>query len=107
LRLSIIDDKPGCIMNRNSLRYLVPACLGFVLAAAIWAQTPTPTPSEADSKAWQHLAFEHDGGSVTGDRELGRKINELGRGGWELVDVETVTEAGTTSKTVFYFKKPL
>jgi hypothetical protein len=73
----------------------------------MWAQTPTPMPNTAGSTPWQHLTFEHEGRTVTGDRALGRKINELGRGGWELVDVETVVEAGTTIKTIFFFKKPL
>lgn len=55
---------------------------------------------------WQHLSLTHTIGD-TPKSELGKSINKLGREGWELVSVENITESGTTTKTVFYFKKPL
>ena len=64
-----------------------------------------PTTEEALSQ-WQHLALTHDGKDLGGG-DLARQINEVGRKGWELVSVETYTESGTTTKTVFFFKKPL
>ena len=60
---------------------------------------PTPT-------AWQHLALTHNLGE-TPKSELAASINKLGREGWELVSVGNIAESGTTTKTVFYFKKPL
>jgi hypothetical protein len=55
---------------------------------------------------WQHLALAQVIGE-TPKSELARSINKLGREGWELVSVEGVTESGSTTQTVFYFKKPL
>ena len=55
---------------------------------------------------WQHLSLTHTIGD-TPKSELEKSINKLGREGWELVSVENITESGTTTKTVFYFKKPL
>jgi len=56
--------------------------------------------------AWQHLALTHALDDAP-KSELARSINKLGREGWELVSVENIAKSGTTTKTVFYFKKPL
>jgi len=55
---------------------------------------------------WQHLALTQTIGETPAN-ELARSINKVGREGWELVSVESITKSGTTTKTVFYFKKPL
>jgi len=55
--------------------------------------------------AWQHLALTHPLDDAPS--ELARSINKLGREGWELVSVANIAKSGTTTKTVFYFKKPL
>ena len=60
---------------------------------------PSPT-------AWQHLALTNVIGE-TPKSELAANINKLGREGWELVSVDSLAESGSTTKTVFYFKKPL
>ena len=84
----------------------------FVATVAyVWAQAPAtptrPTPAEKPiSRTWEHLAFEHAGASIKGDPELAQQINRLGNEGWELVDVEMTSEAGTTRGKTFFFKRP-
>jgi hypothetical protein len=60
---------------------------------------PSPT-------AWRHLALTNIIGE-TPKTELAANITKLGREGWELVSVDSIEESGTTTQTVFYFKKPL
>ncbi len=55
---------------------------------------------------WQHLSLTQTIGD-TPESEPAKSINRLGREGWEPVSVGNISESGTTTKTVFYFKKPL
>lgn len=85
---------------RNTLVAII--AFSFAALSVVWAaDRSSATPSEG----WQHLAM--DAGSSTKDSELGKKINELGRDGWELVTVTPVQEQGSTAKFIYFFKKPL
>ena len=55
---------------------------------------------------WVHCALTYAIGE-TPQNELASSINKLGREGWELVSVGNISESGTTTKTIFYFKRPL
>ena len=56
-------------------------------------------------RKWRHLAFTVDAkDGRTG--EAARQINQIGSDGWELVDVESLTNGGTTTKVVYCFKRP-
>jgi len=75
------------------------------MAVRVWAQDRGGGRANTRASAWQHLALTH----VIGDpgNELASNINKAGREGWELVSVGNIMESGTTTRTVFYFKKPL
>jgi hypothetical protein len=92
-------------MKRNAVAVLVVICLAIVSFAGLFAQTADTDTPPAAKVTWQHLALTHDAKKAT-DQPLGRQINQLGREGWELVDVETIIEQGTTAKTVYFFKRP-
>jgi hypothetical protein len=77
-----------------------------LVAVQTWAQSPSGSREKPLAMAWQHLALTQTIGETPAE-ELARNINKLGREGWELVSVGNITKAGTTTKTVFYFKKPL
>ena len=83
---------------------VVLACLA--LAVALLAQVIAIPRADAQPApaAWAHAALPHDGADLGAD--LGRQINRMGDDGWQLVDVAVIVENGTTTKTVYYFRKP-
>ena len=56
--------------------------------------------------AWQHLSLTYKI-DETPKTELAKQINKLGREGWEMFSVGNIIESGTTTQTIFYFKKQL
>lgn len=74
-------------------------------AVSISAVLAADSSNTSPIKKWQHLAFETK--PSLKDSGTGRQINELGRDGWELVDVTQISEEGSTEKFVYFFKKPL
>jgi hypothetical protein len=77
-----------------------------VIAIQVLAQDSSRKQVKPSARRWQHLALTNVIGE-TPQNELASNINKLGREGYELVSVGNITESGTTTKTVFYFKKPL
>ena len=77
--------------------------LTFVTMTSLSAQSAAPDVAPA---RWEHLALTQESGQVGGDRDVSRKIVKLGEQGWELVTVSTTVEDGSTTKAVFYFKRP-
>jgi hypothetical protein len=95
------------MMKKRNLIYLVGGASAVLLSAGLWAQDPEEnSPAGGPRPGWQHLALESPGAGVTGSPDLARKINRLGDEGWELVDVEAIHTAGSTTKTVYFFKRP-
>jgi len=81
------------------------ATLGFaILISVVW--TAQSSPSAESANRWEHLAMTVDAIDSPGDAEASRKIVQLGEEGWELVDVESLTKDGTTTKLIYYFKRP-
>lgn len=84
--------------------------LGFIFPPARAQEDVADTPPAAEAKTvvkWQHLALNDNARKRFGGTELARKINSLGEEGWEMVSVLNFQEEGTTTKTVYYFKRPL
>jgi len=84
----------------------VAVLLCAVIAMQVLAQDGSRGQATPLAAQWQHCALTHGIGE-TPQSELARSINKLGREGWELVSVANIAESGSTTKTVFYFKKPL
>ena len=87
-------------------------CLALLVAYTIaHAQEERPAPQSEPTEAaqpWQHLALQQESaGDQFSDREFAKKINRIGADGWELVDVENFSADGSTTKTVYFFKRPL
>jgi hypothetical protein len=93
-------------MKNSILIYITAGSLALIVAGGLWAQSPKSDSPPKAPQMWQHLALDHEGKDVTNSPELAQKINNLGDEGWQLVDVESVSEAGTTKKITFYFKRP-
>jgi hypothetical protein len=65
------------------------------LFAGLSAQDADPDEPGDGAVQWEHLAMPTDAGI----------LSRLGEEGWELVDVETIVENGTTKKAVYFFKR--
>ena len=81
-------------------------CLSILLAAGLAAQNAESETTSAETTRWQHLALSRGAREGLSDAEHSRRIVQLGNEGWELVDVESITKDGTTTQTVYYFKRP-
>ncbi|MFK7820467.1 MAG: hypothetical protein AB8G99_17230 [Planctomycetaceae bacterium] len=80
--------------------------LCIVLGSITLWQIPTnAAPRRVNAVVkWEHLAMTTDGPKLS-TPEVSRKIIGLGNEGWQLVDVETYAENGTTTKAVYFFKR--
>ena len=88
---------------------LIQTLLALSLGTAAFTASAQPTSASAPERAvkrWECAALTHDGAEVLGDEKLAAKIRGMGDEGWELVSVSTVVKDGTTTKTIFYFKRP-
>ena len=80
------------------------AILGYATNAVL--AVPTVTGNNTFVSRWEHAALTHDSAIVSQDSDLSAQIVRMGNEGWELVSVTNVMKEGTTSQTVFYFKRP-
>mgnify|MGYP006908251689 CR=1 FL=1 len=81
---------------------------GLVLSAQGWLAPAAAADKAAEKpRQWEHLALTHELKGGQSNAEVAREIIRLGREGWELVSVANFQENGTTTKTAYYFKRPL
>jgi hypothetical protein len=81
-------------------------CAVVVVAAiALTAYAADTSVADRITSRWEHLAITHKGADVSSSAELSQRIVGLGESGWELADVSTVVDNGTTMQTIFYFKR--
>ncbi len=77
----------------------------LIVAVGIFSMTASgQDETELNVAQWEHLALTHNGADLGGD--LGTQIIRLGNQGWEMVCVTPVAKEGTTTKTIYYFKRP-
>ena len=91
---------------RRLLHGIMILLLCTIIAVQVLAQEQHRGEMKPSATGWQHLALTNTIGE-TPKTELARSINKLGQDGWEMVSVGNIIESGTTTKTIFYFKKPL
>ncbi len=71
-----------------------------------WCHTDASANQQKPVASWEHLALSTDAKHGLGDKKVSGQIVQLGRDGWQLVDVEAFITPGEESKTVYYFKRP-
>ena len=75
--------------------------IGVLLTTTVMFGTGATSPSDK----WIHLALPSPNNDELGNKEFANKINQLGKNGWQLVDVESSIKDGTTSKRIYFFKR--
>ena len=82
-------------------------CICAIVAAKVLAAEDGNDAVKSSAVKWQYLAFKSKIEPDSPTAEAGKTITKLGSEGWELVGIENHSEAGTTTKTVYYFKRRL
>lgn len=91
-------------MTRPSI-FICSLLAVFALATvSLRSTSANPTNRTVAAQAWQHLAMPVKGEEFKTEG-VSEKIVELGTQGWQLVDVETCTKAGTTTQMIYFFKR--
>ena len=96
--------------KRKSVKIkMLLACVIILICAVITVKVLAAEHEgrELSTTKWQYLALTHELVRDVSSDGLGTRITKLGQDGWELVSVENFSESGTTTKTVFYFKRRL
>ncbi len=91
--------------QRNTIILLAMICLGLFLTTHLSAQNADQGVSSNGIVRWEHMAVPRDIGTGIADAAFSRQIVQFGNDGWELVDVESVDKDGTTTKTIYFFKR--
>lgn len=92
---------------RNMKTGILLICCAVCICAIAAVKVIANDTGNTSGAKWQYLAFKSKIEPDSPTAEVGKTITKLGREGWDFVGVENHSEAGTTTKTVYYFKKRL
>lgn len=90
----------------KSKSVLLSVALGLALLMSFTLAAQPQSAPAAGARPWEHLAMTVEATDSPDDADASRKIMLLGNEGWELVDVESLTNDGTTTKLIYFFKRP-
>ncbi len=93
-------------VTTRTLVFGVLVLVGVVMAVQALARGGSGGNEDPRGPRWQAMALTQSM-NRTSNSEIARRINQAGHDGWELVSVEGIMEDGTTTHTVYYFKKRL
>jgi hypothetical protein len=94
-------------MKARTSILLVAASAAIMFPVAWSAQSSRSAAATTDAvQRWEHMAMTVDATDGPGDAETSRRIVQFGGEGWELVDVETIVKGGSTTKLIYFFKRP-
>jgi hypothetical protein len=86
---------------------LAAASVAIMFPVAWSAQSSRSAAATAEAmQSWEHMAMTVDATDAPGDAETSRRIVQFGGEGWELVDVETIVKGGSTTRLIYFFKRP-
>ena len=91
-------------MNSRTRFALFVTCILLAIGAVSYSARATDDEHEPEVATWQHLALPHNSPILT--KSLSQQINRLGNEGWELVSVSPIDSNGSTTRLIFYFKRP-
>lgn len=109
-KMASVGNRVSCMKTPQTLFAGAVSVLCVILWFNVQADPEVPAGSESREASpqriqWEHLALPRDASKPFAEPDFSRKINQIGDQGWELVNVLNFAREGTTTRTVYYFKR--